>query len=216
MDAAIVVFARDGYMGSRISDISAQAGLSNGAFYRYFTDKRHIMSTIIAEFLEGSNQYVAEPFVPDDPSHSVRLSTERHLTHYQQNSDLYALLAEVGQVDHEIEQLRINGYREWYARIARMLRRADSLGLVHSDVDPDTAAALLGGMAEQYGYLVYVRKVELPDDPAYVADQIVGLWRQGIFVEVDDATSARAAKPAPAKKAVAKKDVVKKAATAKK
>src|SRR5690348_12050245 len=41
--AALEVFYRDGYVRARVSDISAQAGVSTGAFYRYFLDKRHVM-----------------------------------------------------------------------------------------------------------------------------------------------------------------------------
>jgi AcrR family transcriptional regulator len=39
LDAGRTVFVRRGYVGTRIDDLVAAAGVSHGAFYRYFTNK---------------------------------------------------------------------------------------------------------------------------------------------------------------------------------
>lgn len=49
--AAQKVFARKGYHKTLVSDIVAAAGVGQGTFYRSFRDKRHILQTLLEEFL---------------------------------------------------------------------------------------------------------------------------------------------------------------------
>ncbi len=51
LDAAIKVFARQGYHKTLISDIVAEAQVGQGTFYRNFTDKRQIFSELKDEFI---------------------------------------------------------------------------------------------------------------------------------------------------------------------
>ena len=39
VEAARVVFERDGYLDARLSDITAEANCATGTFYTYFNDK---------------------------------------------------------------------------------------------------------------------------------------------------------------------------------
>mgnify|MGYP000524826903 CR=1 FL=1 len=49
--AAQKVFARKGYHKTLVSDIVAAAGVGQGTFYRSFRDKRHVLQTLMEEFL---------------------------------------------------------------------------------------------------------------------------------------------------------------------
>ena len=53
LDAAIVVFARLGYHGARISDIAREAGIAYGLVYHYFKNKEEVLSTIFEERWSG-------------------------------------------------------------------------------------------------------------------------------------------------------------------
>ena len=53
LDAAVKVFARQGYHDTLVSDIVAEAGVGQGTFYRYFKDKREILDTVFEQFVEG-------------------------------------------------------------------------------------------------------------------------------------------------------------------
>jgi AcrR family transcriptional regulator len=178
---ARVVFTRDGYIDARVSDIAEEAGLSSGAFYRYFTDKRHIMFCVLRQFMSESNDYVRVKFTADEPLRSIRLSTERYLRFYSEHTGMHRLLLQAGQVDAEIELLRVAGTEDWHARISRMLSRARALGLVDEAFDPDIAATLLGAMCETYAYLAYVMDRPMEKDPVNVAAQISRLWEAGAF-----------------------------------
>lgn len=47
--AARAVFGRDGFSGARMSDIAQEAGLSQGAIYRYFRHKDEVFRAVLAE-----------------------------------------------------------------------------------------------------------------------------------------------------------------------
>jgi|SRR5579859_2551237 len=51
LGAARTVFARNGLAATRIGDITAQAGVSQGLFYHYFPDKEALFTTIVEEAL---------------------------------------------------------------------------------------------------------------------------------------------------------------------
>jgi AcrR family transcriptional regulator len=53
LDAAVKVFARRGYHGSRVSDIAREAGIAYGLVYHYFRNKEEILATIFEERWSG-------------------------------------------------------------------------------------------------------------------------------------------------------------------
>ncbi len=53
LDCAAAVFRRKGYHKALISDIVAEAGVGQGTFYRYYTDKREVFEALMDEFVEN-------------------------------------------------------------------------------------------------------------------------------------------------------------------
>ena len=49
IEAAIRVFARNGYYNSRVSDIAREAGIASGTIYLYFKTKEEILVTLFRE-----------------------------------------------------------------------------------------------------------------------------------------------------------------------
>jgi len=179
------VFRRDGYVGARVSEISEAAGLSNGAFYRYFEDKEHLMMVVLDDFLRQYRDYIRVPFDPDRPLASVQASYSRYLEFYRDHVDLMLLLLQAGQVVPEVEKLRLASAREVYSRMARLLDRCADLGILNPAVRPEILAPLLGGMVEQYGYLAYVLEAFEVSDPEEVAAEIAAMWSRGVLNGID-------------------------------
>lgn len=50
--AAEEVFARDGFSGSSVQEIAAQAGVSRQLIYRHFRSKEHLFAALIEEYLD--------------------------------------------------------------------------------------------------------------------------------------------------------------------
>src|ERR671922_2804990 len=49
IDAAVRVFARNGFYNSRVSDIAREAGIASGTIYLYFKTKEEILVTLFRE-----------------------------------------------------------------------------------------------------------------------------------------------------------------------
>ena len=62
-DAGRKLFAERGFHGTTLADITAAAGRSPAAFYRYFTDKEDLLAVLAESFLR---EVVDLPRIPDD------------------------------------------------------------------------------------------------------------------------------------------------------
>src|SRR6266567_3519665 len=60
--AARIVFARDGYLKAKISDIAAEAGKSVASFYNYYDTKADLLVALAEEFHAEATQLAVLPY----------------------------------------------------------------------------------------------------------------------------------------------------------
>jgi AcrR family transcriptional regulator len=63
LEAARAVFVARGYHNTRVDDLVAAAGVSHGAFYRYFTNKEELARLLVARAVQQVGASVTE--IPD-------------------------------------------------------------------------------------------------------------------------------------------------------
>jgi AcrR family transcriptional regulator len=68
LDAAVRVFVRDGYQGSSVGAIAAEAGYTRGAFYSNFASKEELFAELLQERVFALYHDIAAE-VSDDPGH---------------------------------------------------------------------------------------------------------------------------------------------------
>jgi AcrR family transcriptional regulator len=92
--AAADVFAQRGYDGTRVADIAAAAGVSNGALYAHFGSKAELM---VAALRRHGRQMLAEMFAadPDQPIAELLLTIGRWLPHRRDDCGYLAVEATV-------------------------------------------------------------------------------------------------------------------------
>ena len=76
-------FVRLGYHQARVDDIVEAAGVSHGAFYRYFTNKDHIARMLTAQAMQTVSVVLSE--IPTDAAHegqAGRAALRRWLRRY--------------------------------------------------------------------------------------------------------------------------------------
>ena len=75
LEAALNLFARDGYAGVSMADIAGELGITKGALYRHYAGKRDIFESILRRMEERdaenaeNNGVPAEPIEKDAPSY---------------------------------------------------------------------------------------------------------------------------------------------------
>ena len=78
LDAAVACFERRGLHGTSTDDIAAEAGLSNGALYRYFDGKAAIIEAIAAERHDQERALLSAALDDADPRRAVRAFVEAY------------------------------------------------------------------------------------------------------------------------------------------
>src|SRR5690349_5284114 len=73
-EAALALFARDGYEQTTVEGIAAEAGVSVRTFFRYFSGKRHVLFGDVAfDRVTRLRRLLASRPVEEDPLESVRV-----------------------------------------------------------------------------------------------------------------------------------------------
>lgn len=86
LHAAAVLFDRNGYIETSLKDISAEAEVSKGGIYHYFSSKHEILFCIIDTYLDKMLGNVEEEIASlSDPDMKVRHLMDRHLALYASN-----------------------------------------------------------------------------------------------------------------------------------
>jgi TetR/AcrR family fatty acid metabolism transcriptional regulator len=151
IDAAIKVFARNGYYNSRVSDIAKEAGIAAGTIYLYFKTKDEILVTLfrerMADFVAHLRKMTASE--PDAPAKLRRLIA-LHFELLETNPDL----AEVVQVELRQGQKFFRGasakeVQSYFALIASILEEGAAEGHFRKEIPVKVATKVLFGAMDQ-------------------------------------------------------------------
>lgn len=182
MAAAEAMFAERGYANVRIADITAQAGISQGAFYRYFPDRHQLTLELLRELTDEAYDFIRTPKSEHDQAASVRESTRKYFEFYEQHRAAFGVMVELAQSDEQIAELWAESRRAFYDRISRSLARGIAAGQIRSEVNPDLAAEMLGSMSEFYAFQRFVlRDTAVAAQPIDEAIRtITDIWLTGV------------------------------------
>ncbi|MGG0240403.1 TetR/AcrR family transcriptional regulator [Bacillus rhizoplanae] len=79
MEAALKVFARRGIIGTKMSMIAAEAGISPGLLYRYFRSKDDLFTTLVQWAMKESIDGINFNHLPGSPIEKIRALTQHIL-----------------------------------------------------------------------------------------------------------------------------------------
>jgi AcrR family transcriptional regulator len=184
--AAKQVFEEQGFLDSRISDISRQAGLSHGSFYHYCDSKEQIFR----EVAEAQERLLTAP-PPADPvanaepvSHRerIRRANRRYLEQYRDEARMMGLIEQVSRYDDHVKAARAATQKHFADRAERSIRRLQQDGWVDRDLDPAIAAMALGAMVARFAELWLVQDYAGYDFDEAV-EQLTTLWCNALRLE---------------------------------
>lgn len=182
--AARTVFQRDGYLGARINDISAEAGTAAGSFYFYFSDKYEIFAAVLEELQdEMLHPHTQETVNADSPAGVIEASNRAYLRAYKRNAGLMRALEQGATSDERIRALRAARGEAFAQRNARSIRDLQERGLADSSLDPVLAARALASMVARMAYARYV----LDEKASFenLVTTLTRLWCNALRVPID-------------------------------
>jgi TetR/AcrR family fatty acid metabolism transcriptional regulator len=151
IDAAVRVFARNGYYNSRVSDIAREAGIASGTIYLYFTTKDEILVTLFRQKMADWVASVRKEIAGEqDPVAKIRKIVALHLKVIQENPDL----AEVVQVELRQGQKFFRGasaheVSAYFDVIQAVLEEGIAAGRIRHDLPVKIATKMLFGAMDQ-------------------------------------------------------------------
>ena len=151
LDAAIRVFARQGFHTCRVSDIADEAGVAYGLVYHYFGSKDEVLDTLFLErwnvLLEAIHEVDGSA---DEPRDKLLAITSFIVDSYVHDPDVMkVIIVEVTRAANSFGQKHVVEIREAYALLADIIRRAQERGEFTDTVTPAFAAMAFYGAIEQ-------------------------------------------------------------------
>ncbi len=178
------VFARDGYVNMRMSDVAAEAEISLGGLYRYFANKEDLFAGVIADLHERlfSASTTTSHLFRTDPYRALIESNRGYLTMYAENRDVMRAFMQAAHVDDRFRDIW-NQMRERHVdRFTLAVATVHDITSVDG-VDARVLAEALACTVEQSAY-VWFAQSELHDrdmDVETAATATARIWYQAFF-----------------------------------
>jgi AcrR family transcriptional regulator len=152
LDAAIRVFARQGFHACRVSDIADEAGVAYGLVYHYFGSKEEILNTLFTErwqvMLDAISEIDAKQDVP--ARDKLYLVASFIIDSYRFDPDLMkVIIVEVTRAANSFGRAHLPTIREAYDRIAKIVEDARADGSFKPEISSQWAAMCFYGAIEQ-------------------------------------------------------------------
>jgi AcrR family transcriptional regulator len=181
LDAAVRVFARQGFNGCRVSDIADEAGVAYGLVYHYFRSKDEVLDTLFLERWNVLLDVIRELDARDIPAREkLHAITSFIVDSYRHDPDLMkVIIVEVTRAANSFGRTHLAKIREAYELIGAIVERAQRRGEFKTTVTPEFAAMAFYGTIEQVltGWIFDVlprADDEYEQAKAYVVETICG------------------------------------------
>ena len=104
--AAVRVFARLGYLNTKITDITAEAGRATGSFYTHFASKEALLEALLADLLAEGDASAADTGHSDDFSDrdAVRWHVAAYWNFHRGHRPIMAALQQAAIVDERFAE----------------------------------------------------------------------------------------------------------------
>jgi TetR/AcrR family transcriptional regulator, fatty acid metabolism regulator protein len=151
LDAAIRVFAREGFHRCRVSAIANEAGVAYGLVYHYFRSKDEVLDTLFTErwtlLLEEIAAVDARDLPIRDKLHAIASFI---IDSYRHNPDLMkVIIVEVTRAANTFGRAHMDEITRAYEGIAQIIRKGQDEGAFRSDFSAEFATLCFYGAIEQ-------------------------------------------------------------------
>jgi AcrR family transcriptional regulator len=151
LDAAVRVFARQGFHACRVSDIADEAGVAYGLVYHYFASKDEVLDTLFLErwnvMLELIREVDSQPLPVREKFEAIASFI---IDSYSHDPDLMkVIIVEVTRAANSFGQTHLGQIREAYELIGEIVTKAQEEGVFKPEIEARFAAMAFYGTIEQ-------------------------------------------------------------------
>lgn len=168
----------------KVADVTQGAGLAHGTFYRYFTDMRGAVETLIEEFSGFVQSCIAGARDGETGSRERVLGATRlYARLFRRNAGLMRCLIGLNGETTSFAKSYQRLNRDWYGRVAAAIAKRRGAAPSRDAFLP--MAYALGGMIDEFLTQIYLRKdpalTHLANDEDAIAELLTELWCSGAY-----------------------------------
>jgi TetR/AcrR family transcriptional regulator, fatty acid metabolism regulator protein len=151
LDAAVRVFARQGYHACRVSDIADEAGVAYGLVYHYFRSKDEVMNELFTERWSLLLAAIDEVDRGEKPGREKLNAVAGFIIDsYRHDPELMqVIIVEVTRAANSFGRTHLPEINKAYEAIEKIITDAQKAGTFRTDVDARLASMFFYGGIEQ-------------------------------------------------------------------
>jgi TetR/AcrR family transcriptional regulator, fatty acid metabolism regulator protein len=151
LDAAIRVFARQGFHATRVADIADEADVAYGLVYHYFSSKEEVLNELFSErwslllaAIEEADRSEASPRAKLEAVAGFIVESYRHDPELMK-----VIIVEVTRAANSFGRTHLPEIRRAYDSIAGIVAQGQKKGVFRRDIDATFASMSFYGAIEQ-------------------------------------------------------------------
>ena len=175
LQAAIKVFAHNGFYSSKVSEIAKEAGVADGTIYLYFKNKDDILISLFEEEMENIIENMKEEMDKEEELLSklkrfaiVQLNSKRD------NPNLATIMeVELRQSSKFMKEYVNKKFIEYLKIISSIIKDGQQKGIIKKDIDPTIVSRAFWGALDEvarFWVLSPKKKVSLPASAELISD----------------------------------------------
>lgn len=151
LDAAVKVFAREGFHATRVADIADEADVAYGLVYHYFSSKENVLNELFTQrwslLIEAIEQTGQDTLSPRE---KLSVVAGFIIDSYRYDPELMkVIIVEVTRAANSFGRTHLDQINDAYVGIARIVAEGQAKGDFREDIDPVFATMLFYGAIEQ-------------------------------------------------------------------
>ncbi|MEF8889397.1 MAG: TetR/AcrR family transcriptional regulator [Desulfohalobiaceae bacterium] len=180
LEAAIRVFARQGYYNSTISQVAREAGVGDGTIYLYFKNKDDILDNFFSyKTTQIFSQFKDEVDHCDNALDKLERLVACHLHEFEQNRDLAVVYEVETRMRRHLSDEKIKEMsRMYFDLVAQIVEQGQNEGTIRQNIPIHLVKQYLIGAVDEVitTWLYSSREYQL----ASMAEPLVNLFINGI------------------------------------
>ena len=181
LEAAVRVFAAEGFYNAKVAQIAQEAGVADGTIYLYFKSKDDLLISLFEDRMEGINANLRNALQASaSAADKLRAVVRLHLELVEQNRHMAEVICvELRQSSKFIKEYANPKFGEFLRLIAGALVEGQASGELRDDFDAPMVARAMFGALDELALAWLVRGKDRIDIPRAV-EQMSTLFIEGL------------------------------------